>query len=596
MGLRDLLATLIVITLISAQASAYFVGNATVHIPAVIDGLDQGLLTTTRLNVTSGTGIVMVNSNNQSMVNESTIFSAQTAADYAAQYLGLNASKYDFSYYIRNDTGGIVDVAGPSGGLAFSLAAVSALSRKPLANNFTATGIINSDGSISEIGGVTDKVAAAKARGMDFALVPYVQDTMFEHLLYYMVQAKNNIPVVEVANVSQAMPYATGSAKPTWLTYNAFTDYHVDAMPAITWGCTQCNVTAFSNLSAIIIKQSTSGIMSLNSSFSGFSTSALSFMSDMAKLADKGYLYPAANLAFQEYENVYMLQNARNTTSDKALSVLSGIANFCESLTPPQLTTSNYEFVIGGEIRQTWANITIAQAINELNNAQTTDSIAHSFVTAAPAYGWCFAAQGMYADASAMGGNYVSEGQAMKYLAASQLTKIKNIGPTAQYVAAAYEDYNQSMYGASLYNSLYARTFYNYTSPNLTASQLIAGIDNRSVQTVGIWPYEFGANAKFLEGQAQYATSNSSELATLQQAYQMAGFASNLAALNAQISSNFVQGAAQAGSAAIDALSAEVENLYSLMLIVIVMLFAVLGTLLYIVVSLRAAQAHKGRK
>jgi len=74
-------------------------------------------------------------------------------------------SDYNFSYIIEDKN---VSVSGPSGGLAFTLDAISALSHEPLLHDFTLTGTISPDGSVGEIGGVYDKVAAAKTHNLKF--------------------------------------------------------------------------------------------------------------------------------------------------------------------------------------------------------------------------------------------------------------------------------------------------------------------------------------------------------------------------------------------------------------------------------------------
>ena len=65
------------------------------------------------------------------------------------------------------------------------------------------------------IGGAYNKVGAAKQGGMGFMFVPATAGSSFEALLYYLTQQSFGIPVVEVGNVSQALPYAFGPAPPS---------------------------------------------------------------------------------------------------------------------------------------------------------------------------------------------------------------------------------------------------------------------------------------------------------------------------------------------------------------------------------------------
>jgi PDZ domain-containing protein len=66
------------------------------------------------------------------------------------------------------------DIGGPSGGLVFALAIVEVLGRDDLTKGHivAATGTIDLDGNVGEIGGIQQKVRAAEASGADVFLVP----------------------------------------------------------------------------------------------------------------------------------------------------------------------------------------------------------------------------------------------------------------------------------------------------------------------------------------------------------------------------------------------------------------------------------------
>ena len=95
-----------------------------------------------------------------------------------------------------------------------TLLTLSGIEQKPLFGNFTVTGTINPDGSVGTIGGVYDKIQAAKSVGSEFILVPYVNNTTSEYLLYYLSQQTYSTPVIEVKNITQAIPYAFGMRAP----------------------------------------------------------------------------------------------------------------------------------------------------------------------------------------------------------------------------------------------------------------------------------------------------------------------------------------------------------------------------------------------
>ena len=214
-----------------------------IHASAVLEGEYQGLLTVISLNVTPGNG--MVRFGGLTEVNASTLYSAQAAVKYASAYLAANAMNYDFTYTIENTTG---DVSGPSGGLAFTLLAISGMEQKPLGQNFSVTGTIQPDGTVGLIGGIYDKIGAAEKGGMGYMLVPAAPGSSIEALLYYLSQQARDIPVVEVGNVSQAIPYAFGNAVPAPLNVNFSQSYNVSGIADSNITCAQCNTSMFGTL------------------------------------------------------------------------------------------------------------------------------------------------------------------------------------------------------------------------------------------------------------------------------------------------------------------------------------------------------------
>lgn len=79
--------------------------------------------------------------------------------------------RYEFPYTVNVDSG---NVGGPSAGLAFTLGIIDRLSPGSLTNGLkvAVTGTISPDGSVGLVGGVPQKVAAARQAGADLMLVP----------------------------------------------------------------------------------------------------------------------------------------------------------------------------------------------------------------------------------------------------------------------------------------------------------------------------------------------------------------------------------------------------------------------------------------
>jgi Lon-like protease len=81
------------------------------------------------------------------------------------------APAYRFPVDVQIDT---QDIGGPSGGLVFSLALVEVLGSDDLTKGHVvaATGTIDLEGKVGEIGGIEQKVRAAEHSGADYFLVP----------------------------------------------------------------------------------------------------------------------------------------------------------------------------------------------------------------------------------------------------------------------------------------------------------------------------------------------------------------------------------------------------------------------------------------
>jgi predicted S18 family serine protease len=118
-------------------------------------------------------------------------------------------------------------VEGPSGGAAFALIAKALLDDKFILPDFTVTGTIDSFGRIGQVGGVYEKVIAARNGGIKLVLVPegegiqsiYVpddQNVSALRLVNLTLYAKQewNISVIEVGDFATASALAFGEIEP----------------------------------------------------------------------------------------------------------------------------------------------------------------------------------------------------------------------------------------------------------------------------------------------------------------------------------------------------------------------------------------------
>ncbi|MGC8587145.1 MAG: S16 family serine protease [Candidatus Micrarchaeia archaeon] len=572
-----------------ASINAQQVGSASIHAPAVITSAEVGTLTTISLNVTAGSGEVTVTG--PSSVGSSTISSARTAAAYASKYLGINENSYNF-YYVIHDMN--VSVSGPSAGLAFTVLAISALSHTPLISNFTLTGTISYNGSVGLIGGIYDKAGIAAEDKMNFIIAPFADNGSLERFMYYITQQHYNIPIVMVANVSQALPYVYGLEQPRKMSYSIAENYNLRALPEANMSCASCNLTAFSELTNFTLNFTRQAIEGISGNYSQLKSQMLNDMSQYSEIARKGYLYTAADDSFLTFINAFLLENVNDTNTTAARSLIANVSNYCSMQTPPQLTSTNYEYVVGGEMRQELGNLTASSALEILNTSQTTDGVIESIYTAASAEGWCLAANKMYSLAAAMNGTPVATSSSLAQAAASAIDNASAYGPSA-YLNAAIAEYRAGNYAAAIYAADYADVLDNtLLSGNYTTSQLESlAAANIANATTGIWPVEFALQAKFYitEGSIGGALNKS----MMQEGYIISVLADKMAVADSTISGSFIGAAYAPSSQQLVYLQNEVNQIYYLLVLVAILLIAILIILLAMLLKGYGSNAKKRR-
>lgn len=592
------------VLLIPSVFASQVIGSATVHAPAVIANTAKGALTVFTLNVTRGNGSVIITG--PSVVGESTLQSARSGVYYATRYLGINESGYDFIYNISDRDG---NVSGPSGGLAFSVLAIAALSNRTLIGNFTLTGTVDDSGNVGPVGGVYEKALIAAQDGMRFVIVPYEQNGTTEHNIYYIVQNAAGIPLVQVANVSQALSYAFGRKAPAKLGFPPYQDYYPGMLPPANLTCTSCNIGYFQNLTNFTFNYVQNEVGNISGEYPQVKSAMSSALSQYRMIASSGYYYTGADLSFLMFLDAYMYANSKNVTDQSVLNAINSTEASCSALAPPQMNTNNYEYVVGGEIRQAWANLTISQAIQTLNQSSTEDYYLAALRSVAAAGGWCAAAGEMYSMANAINGTPVEMSQGFDSMVGKLVKAANKTMQTNLYVSSALSDYAQGQYAASLYNLEYANAFYGPGSASTaTGSGLLGRIrGNMGNATYGIWPQQFATQALFYLNEANLSENAHDSESYIQTAYTISELASYLSGANREISLSFVQNPSMAQlsqilsenrnmSAEIANLTSEVSGVESGVTVISGMLFVVIVLLMVILLRQHDKNARNGQR
>lgn len=194
---------------------ADFLGNAKFH-PDTVNTDDQvgvcrglawtsagGVTLSVEANVLNGSGGCKITGNVGKVMEES--------CDAALSYIKANAGSLGINTDFKNTDihihipEGATPKDGPSAGITMATAMISALTNKPVRADVAMTGEISIRGRVMPIGGLKEKVLAAKRAGVKKIIIPYENAPDLEEIPEY---GKNDIDFVLAQQMSDVL---TGS-------------------------------------------------------------------------------------------------------------------------------------------------------------------------------------------------------------------------------------------------------------------------------------------------------------------------------------------------------------------------------------------------
>jgi predicted S18 family serine protease len=581
--------------LAQGTAAQFIVGTASIMAPSVNLQNNTGQLTRISLTVTQGGGVVTITGSAQ--VANNTQQSAESAAMYASRYLGKNFSQYNFVYSIDDPN---ANVSGPSGGAAMTILAISALSRTALIQNFTITGTIN-NGTVGPIGGVYDKSAAAARSGMKFILVPATSLGSQEDELYYLVQGRFGIPLIQVANISTATRYAFGKESITnrSTTFQLYTSLQVPLVQQANISCSNgCSVAPFAALANFTLNYTAAQISAVPSgSYPSIVTQMQQGLSQSRAIASKGYLYVAGDTSFLNYINAYFFSSG-NATVASGLATLQQVYNYCSALTPPRLTAQNYEWVVQGELRQSWGIYTSSAAINAYNSSSfDTDQVLFSLYGAGESQAWCHAASNVYGSAAAIAGANISISQNLSLIAQARIHRASSYGSSNMYLSTAESAYSTHNYPLAMVEADYAYAegasglYSNASTAQLNSAALAIAVNS----TYGAWATQYSNEAAFFVHESQIAPNSTAARNYAMQAYSAAMLAQQMSNDSAVIYRNVALGPSTTTAAQVTRHAAKIGVIEALMYGIIAAAIVVLAVDLVVLVKLSMIMKHLKR-
>jgi len=142
-----------------------------------------------------------------------TQISTRFAKEIACKHYNLNCDKYDFIYTIKAQSS---IIGGPSAGAAIAALTTIAVLDLPHREDIALTGTINSGATIGPVGGLKEKIQAAKSAGMNKVLIPsgtaiqIIPESNSSFNLISYSRQNLSLEVLEVGDLDQALVQITG--------------------------------------------------------------------------------------------------------------------------------------------------------------------------------------------------------------------------------------------------------------------------------------------------------------------------------------------------------------------------------------------------
>jgi len=144
------------------------------------------------------------------------------SAQAALSYLRSNAKDFGLDSHFSKGKEihihlpeGAIPKDGPSAGITLAMAMYSALSNKPARNDIAMTGEITLRGKVLPIGGLNEKLLAARRNGMKTVLIPKDNE---KDLSEIKNEVKDGLKIIPIQTIKEALPYVFEQQKKKKLT------------------------------------------------------------------------------------------------------------------------------------------------------------------------------------------------------------------------------------------------------------------------------------------------------------------------------------------------------------------------------------------
>jgi len=190
----------------------------------------KGSIADLYLEIKPGTGRVFLETFPLTRVD--TQISTRFAKEIACDFAEIDCSLYDFFYTITAES---AIVAGPSAGAAITVLTYSLITGTAIDDDTAITGTINSGGLIGPVGGIEEKVAAAKEAGFDTVIIPSVESVFESNATNKSLDPaalgkKYKIKIIPAVAIEEALSAFTGKRFANEDADISITSYYTDTM------------------------------------------------------------------------------------------------------------------------------------------------------------------------------------------------------------------------------------------------------------------------------------------------------------------------------------------------------------------------------
>jgi|GEM_PF-1125492 uncharacterized protein len=304
------------------------ISSTILKVPAVTNN-NQGVITQIEVSITKTPKLVITGAKT---IGDQTIYSSLVA--YLIAQLVTGSSKFGVNINFLSPSD---DVNGPSASALITTAIIALRNEKYMNNSITMSGMINPDMTVGPIGGLNQKILAAKTSNITAFLVPWSE---------FQAYSKSEPSLLPIYTIFQSYNYYTGSKI---------------ALKQI-------------NLSQLLFKQA---YLKLYNYYLNISQNKS--IGEVSQYAEKGMFYIASSLLLAKIVDFFERESVQNST--KALLELNKAKSLINKLSFPNFTSASImtiDSIITALDRYRESNYFLTQAEHYFNEGNFSGSLFYS--------------------------------------------------------------------------------------------------------------------------------------------------------------------------------------------------------------------------